>query len=195
VIFPLVVFDLGLLKIIRKIKKTEKEMRLLMLGLDNAGKTTVLMTFCGDDISEIPPTVGFNIKTVSVRDFKVNIWDVGGQKSIRSFWRNYFDTTDGLVWVVDSTDRHRLMDCKRELAVLLGEEKLRGSSLLILANKQDLQSALSLEDIAKVLELDTIKSSRECAVYSCSALDGGSVHKALDWIIDDIGSRMYSLRY
>jgi len=186
---------MGLLKIIRKLKKTEREMRILMLGLDNAGKTTALVSFCGGDVSEIPPTVGFNIKTILVREFKVNVWDVGGQKSIRSFWRNYFDTTDGLVWVVDSTDRHRLSDCKKELSTLLVEERLRGSTLLVLANKQDLPSALSVHEIANFLELDVIQKSRKCAVFSCSALDCASVQKALDWLIEDIGSRMYSLRY
>ena len=186
---------MGLLKIIRKLKKTEKEMRILMLGLDNAGKTTVLLCFCGEDTSEIPPTVGFNIKTITTRGFKVNIWDVGGQKSIRSFWRNYFDTTDGLVWVVDSTDRQRLCDCKKELSTLLVEERLRRSSLLILANKQDCPSAMSVDDIARFLELDVVQSIRECGVFPCSALDRASVQHALDWIIEDIGSRMYSLRH
>lgn len=186
---------MGLLKIIRKLKKTEREMRILMLGLDNAGKTTALLCFCGEDTSEIPPTVGFNIKTVRVRQFKVNVWDVGGQKSIRSFWRNYFDTTDGLVWVVDSTDRQRLSDCKRELSNLLIEERLRGSSLLILANKQDCPSALSVHEISSFLELDAVKTTRECGVFPCSALDRESIQKGLDWIIEDIGSRMYSLRH
>ena len=186
---------MGLLKIIRKIKKTEKEMRVLMLGLDNAGKTTALLSFCGEDVAEIPPTVGFNIKTIRVREFTVNIWDVGGQRSIRAFWRNYFDSTDGLIWVVDSTDRQRINDCKTALNTVLGEERLRGSSLLILANKQDLPSALSVIEIGKLLELDTVKIERKCAVFSVSALDRHSVQKAIDWIIEDIGSRMYTLRY
>ena len=166
-----------------------------MLGLDNAGKTTVLLTFCGDSISDIPPTVGFNIKTIPVDGLKVNIWDVGGQKSIRSFWRNYFDTTDGLVWVVDSSDHHRLLDCKAELDNLLKEERLCGASLLILANKQDLPGALSLHQIGEILQLDTIKSSRRCAVFPCSAYDKDSVDKCIKWIVTDVGNRMYSIRY
>ncbi|EER03874.1 ADP-ribosylation factor, putative [Perkinsus marinus ATCC 50983] len=143
---------MGLLKIVRKVKEQEREIRLLILGLDNAGKTTVLLRFNGEDISQIPPTVGFNIKTILFNDYKLNIWDVGGQKSIRSFWRNYFEATDGLVWVVDSLDRHRLSDCKEELHKLLREERLAGASLLILANKQDIAGALSPEEIRKVGE-------------------------------------------
>ena len=97
-------------------------MRLLMLGLDNAGKTTVVKKFNGEDIDLISPTLGFNIKTLEYRGFKLNIWDVGGQTSLRSYWRNYFEQTDGLIWVIDSADRMRLRDCKAELQSLLQQE-------------------------------------------------------------------------
>ena len=98
---------MGLLTILKKMKEKEKEVRLLMLGLDNAGKTTILKKFNGEDISTISPTLGFNIKTLEHQGFKLNIWDVGGQKSLRSYWKNYFETTDGLIWVVDSADKRR----------------------------------------------------------------------------------------
>ena len=78
--------------------------------------------FNGEDINLISPTLGFNIKTLEHRGFKLNIWDVGGQKSLRSYWRNYFECTDGLVWVIDSADKRRLEDCKSELHQLLNEE-------------------------------------------------------------------------
>ncbi len=91
-------------------------------GLDNAGKTTILKKFNGEDISTISPTLGFNIKTLEHNGYNLNIWDVGGQKSLRSYWRNYFETTDGLIWVVDSADKRRLEDCKQELHQLLQEE-------------------------------------------------------------------------
>jgi len=80
----------------------------------------------------------------------LNIWDVGGQKSLRSYWRNYFETTDGLIWVVDSADRRRLDDCKKELHQLLQEERLLGATLLVFANKQDLPGALSAEEVKEV---------------------------------------------
>jgi len=83
----------------------------LILGLDNAGKTTILKKFMGEDTSEIAPTLGFNIQTVEYDSFKLNIWDVGGQTTIRSYWRNYFEATDGLIWVVDSSDKMRLETC------------------------------------------------------------------------------------
>ena len=80
----------------------------------------------------------------------MNLWDVGGQKSLRSYWRNYFESTDGLVWVVDAADRMRLDACKDELNILLEEERLAGATLLVLANKQDLPGALSAQEIKDV---------------------------------------------
>ena len=83
----------------------------------------------------------------------LNLWDVGGQKSIRTYWRNYFEQTDGIIWVVDSVDRWRLEECKAQLHDLLGQEKLAGASLLVFANKQDLGGALSYQEIADILDL------------------------------------------
>ena len=98
-------------------------------GLDNAGKTTILKKFNGEDITTISPTLGFNIKTLEHNGYSLNIWDVGGQKSLRSYWRNYFETTDGLIWVVDSADKRRLEDCKKELHQLLQEEVCKHKSM------------------------------------------------------------------
>ncbi len=78
-------------------KKSEREARLLVLGLDNAGKTTILKTLSAEDIKNIMPTQGFNIKSLEREGFKLNVWDIGGQKAIRPYWKNYYDSTDGLV--------------------------------------------------------------------------------------------------
>ena len=136
---------MGLLTILKKLKEKEKEMRILMVGLDNAGKTTILRRFNGEDVNTIAPTLGFNIKTLEFRGYKLNVWDVGGQKTIRSYWRNYFEQTDAIVWVVDSADKRRLEVCRDELHQLLDQEKLAGATLLIFANKQDLLSSKPAE--------------------------------------------------
>uniref|UniRef100_A0A2K6S861 ARF like GTPase 2 n=1 Tax=Saimiri boliviensis boliviensis TaxID=39432 RepID=A0A2K6S861_SAIBB len=155
---------MGLLAILKKMKQKEREVRLLMLGLDNAGKTTILKKFNGEDIDTISPTLGFNIKTLEHRGFKLNIWDVGGQKSLRSYWRNYFESTDGLIWVVDSADRQRMQDCQRELQSLLLEE---------------------------ALELDSIRSHHWC-IQGCSAVTGENLLQGIDWLLDDISSRIFT---
>lgn len=182
---------MGLLTILKKMRQKERELRLLMLGLDNAGKTTILKKFNGEDIDTISPTLGFNIKTLEHRGFKLNIWDVGGQTSLRSYWRNYFESTDGLIWVVDSADQQRLQICKQELQSLLVEERLAGATLLIFANKQDLPGALSSNAIREALELDSIKSHHWC-IQACSAFTGENLLTGIDWLLDDISSRIFT---
>lgn len=125
---------MGLLSIIRKNKERDRELRLLFLGLDNAGKTTTLKRLLCEPTDEISPTFGFTIRTL-VRNryaarltqlynqylyaLELTTGDVGGQRALRPYWRNYFEKTDGVVWVVDSCDVHRLDDGKTELWSLL----------------------------------------------------------------------------
>src|SRR6185312_5776612 len=98
-------------------------------GLDNGGKTTILKKINGESVDGISPTLGFNIKTVEFEGYKLNLWDVGGQKSLRSYWRNYYEQTDGVIWVVDSADvdPQRLEESRKELYTLLNEERLGGA--------------------------------------------------------------------
>lgn len=184
---------MGLLSIIRKVKKKEKEMRILMVGLDNAGKTTIVKRINGEDTSGVSPTLGFNIKTMQYKSFRLNIWDVGGQKTLRSYWRNYYEQTDGLVWVVDSSDLRRLDDCKEELHNLLKEERLSGASLLVFANKQDIRGAINPADIAKILNLEVMDNSRNWQIVGCSAITGEGLLSGFDWLVSDIASRIYML--
>jgi len=161
-------------------------------GLDNAGKTTILKKFNGEDIESISPTLGFNIQTLEYAGLKLNVWDVGGQKTIRSYWRNYFEQTDGLVWVVDSADRRRLRDCREELHGLLAQEKLAGASLLIFANKQDLEGALSVGEIADTLGLGgDAFARRHWQIVACSAVTGAGLVGGIDWLVKDIASRIF----
>eukprot|EP00761_Pharyngomonas_kirbyi_P003754 gb/GECH01003758.1/.p1 GENE.gb/GECH01003758.1/~~gb/GECH01003758.1/.p1 ORF type:complete len:185 (+),score=50.96 gb/GECH01003758.1/:1-555(+) len=183
---------MGMLSILKKVKQKEKEIRLLMLGLDNAGKTTILKKFNGEDIDKIEPTLGFNIKTLEYKGYNLNVWDVGGQQTLRSYWRNYFESTDALVWVVDSSDKMRLKDCHQELHNLLKEEKLAGASLLIFANKQDLDGSLSPNEISNFLELDQIKTRHWC-ITPCSAFTGEGLVDGIEWVTLDVASRIFMM--
>ena len=186
---------MGLLKIIKKTKAKEKELRLLILGLDNAGKTTIVKKFLGEDTSQIAPTLGFQIKTIEHNGFKLNMWDVGGQTTIRSYWRNYFEQTEGLIWVVDSGDKLRLQDCKNELQSLLQQEKLAGATLFIFCNKQDVAGALSPKEIREALELDTMESiqGRHWSIMPCSAVTGHGLLEGIDWVVNDIKTRIFMM--
>lgn len=177
---------MGLLSLLRKLKQTpDRELRLLLLGLDNAGKTTLLKTLASEDVDHITPTQGFNIKSVSCEGFKLHVWDIGGQRKIRPYWRNYFDNTDVLLYVIDSSDRKRMEETGIELAEILGEEKLGGVPVLILANKQDLFNAAPASEIAEGLHLHTIRN-RAWQIQPCSATTGEGVKDGLDWVCKNI---------
>jgi ADP-ribosylation factor-like protein 2 len=165
------------------------------LGLDNAGKTTILKKLCNQPIDTVEPTLGFNIQTLQYLGYNLNLWDVGGQRSIRAYWRNYFEATDGLIWVVDGADPLRLELCKQELQNLLQQEKLAGSSLLIFVNKQDVDGSTSLEQIASLLELekDSRYQGRHCHLQGCSAITGEGLVEGMDWIVNDISNRIFML--
>uniref|UniRef100_A0A8C1RZ03 ADP-ribosylation factor-like protein 3 n=1 Tax=Cyprinus carpio TaxID=7962 RepID=A0A8C1RZ03_CYPCA len=169
---------MGLLSVLRRLKNSpEQEVRILLLGLDNAGKTTILKQLASEDISHITPTQGFNIKSVQSQGFKLNVWDIGGQRKIRPYWRNYFENTDLLIYVIDSSDRKRFDETAQELAELLDEEKLNMVPLLIFANKQDMTMAATAAEIAESLNLHTIRD-RIWQIQPCSALtaEGVQVH-------------------
>jgi ADP-ribosylation factor-like protein 3 len=179
---------MGLLSLLRKLKRSDKEARLLVLGLDNAGKTTILKKLSDEDITHIMPTQGFNIKSVVKDGFKLNVWDVGGQREIRPYWRNYFDNTDALVYVIDSADSERLEEVNVEISRLLEEEKLAGIPLLVFANKQDLLSALAASDIAAGLNLHALKD-RAWQIQPCSAKTGEGLAEGLEWLVKVVGEK------
>ncbi|KAI0299754.1 GTP-binding protein [Multifurca ochricompacta] len=181
---------MGLLTIIRKNRRKEREMRILFLGLDNAGKTTILKKLNDEDITSVSPTFGFNIKTFVHGRYTLNIWDVGGQRTLRPYWRNYFEQTDALVWVVDSCDRSRMDDCKEELYNLLLEDRLAGASLLVFANKQDIPGYMTDKEIEQALNLPGIKS-HQWNIISCSAVTGNNLLEGLNWVVSEVASRLY----
>ncbi|CDJ37606.1 ADP-ribosylation factor domain-containing protein, putative [Eimeria tenella] len=180
-----------LLKVLRKTKAREKELRILMLGLDAAGKTTFVRRLNGSEVDSVAPTLGFTIYPFSFQGFRLSVWDVGGQRTIRAFWRHYFECTDGLIWVVDSADRDRMKTCKEELHRLLKEERLAGVPVLILANKQDVPSALSPEGIKEALGLSDMSVSRHWAVIPCSAKNGTGLLEGISWLVSDIANRVF----
>jgi len=109
---------------------------------------------------------------------------------LRPYWRNYFEQTDALVWVVDSSDRLRMEDCKVELHRLLQEDRLAGASLLVFANKQDLSGAMSEVEIRDALSLMSL-TTHHWRILSCSAVLGTNLVKGLDWVVEEVAGRLY----
>ena len=113
----------------------KKEVRLLMLGLDAAGKTTILYKMKLNEVVNTIPTVGFNVETFQYKNIEFNAWDVGGQMKLRSMWSYYFDNVDALVYVIDSSDIDRLQENAETLHSLLNDQTLKNASVLVYANK------------------------------------------------------------
>jgi len=139
--------------------------------------------FCPqEDITHITPTQGFNIKSVQSDDFKLNVWDIGGQKHIRPYWKNYYQNTDAIVYIVDSADKRRVDEAGEELTELLAEDNLAKAPLLVFANKQDLLNALTAAELMKELDLTNIKD-RWVHIQACSAKTGDGLQEGLSQLL------------
>eukprot|EP00112_Aurelia_sp_Birch-Aquarium-sp1_P008910 Seg1996.1 transcript_id=Seg1996.1/GoldUCD/mRNA.D3Y31 product="ADP-ribosylation factor" protein_id=Seg1996.1/GoldUCD/D3Y31 len=134
--------------------------RILMLGLDAAGKTTILYKLKLNENVTTIPTIGFNVETVTpVKNVTFTVWDVGGQEKIRQLWRHYYQGSDGLLFVVDSSDIARLAEAKQELMnIILHEDMTQTCPVVILANKQDLPNAQRASILVERLGLTTLKN-------------------------------------
>ena len=159
----------------------KREYRVLMIGLDVAGKTTVLYQLkMGQTVTTIP-TMGFNVEMIEHKKNSFTMWDVGGQAKIRPLWRHYFTGNHALIFVVDSTDRDRMDEARAEIRRVLSHEDLRDCVLLVLANKQDLPSALSVEEVCNRMELDSV-SDRKWFIQGTVATTGEGLNEGLEWL-------------
>jgi len=162
--------------------------RILILGLDGAGKTTILYQLqCGEVVTTVP-TIGFNVENVTYKNVLFKVWDLGGQTSIRPYWRCYYQDTDAIIYVIDSADPDRLSISKEELVSMMEEEELRNAVLLVLANKQDLVGALSPEQISDCLGLANLKG-RQWQIFKASAIKGIGLHEGLDWLVNAVKNK------
>merc|ERR1739841_470749 len=103
---------------------SKREVRILMVGLDAAGKTTLLYKLKLGELVTTIPTIGFNVETVQYKNIHFTVWDVGGQDKIRPLWRHYYQNTQGVIFVVDSNDRERISEAAEELQKMLREDEL-----------------------------------------------------------------------
>lgn len=156
-------------------------MRILMLGLDAAGKTTILYRLKLGQAVTTTPTVGFNVETVAYRNVKFNVWDVGGQDKIRPLWRHYYTGTQGLIFVVDCADSDRIEEACQELHRIVNDREMKDAIILVFANKQDLKGALTPEDIPAKLDLNSI-TDRNWYVQPCVATTGDGLQEGLSWL-------------
>jgi len=166
----------------------KREMRILMVGLDAAGKTTILYKLKLGEIVTTIPTIGFNVETVEYKNISFTVWDVGGQDKIRPLWRHYFQNTQGIIFVVDSNDRERVSEAREELQRMLNEDELRDALLLVFANKQDLPNAMNASEITDKLGLQSLRQ-RTWYIQSTCATSGDGLYEGLEWLSNNLKRR------
>jgi len=154
-----------------------------MLGLDSAGKTTILYKFKVGVVVPTIPTIGFNVETLDYKNFHLTVWDIGGQDKLRCLWKHYFVGSGGLIYVVDSGDRARISIAREELHKLFTEPELVGVPLLVLANKQDLPKSMTTAEITQALGLGSADLGRKWNVQGCCATTGVGLFEGLEWLI------------
>lgn len=162
-----------------------------MVGLDNAGKTATVRGIQGESPEDVAPTVGFSKIDLKQGRFEVTIFDLGGGKRIRNIWRNYYAESYGVIFVVDSSDIERMEETKEAMTEVLNSPKISGKPVLVLANKQDREGALSEADVIETLSLEKLVNEHKCLcqIEPCSAVMGygkkidKSIKKGLYWLL------------
>jgi small GTP-binding protein len=155
-----------------------------MVGLDAAGKTTILFRLIRNEVVTTIPTIGFNVEVVKYKGINFTVWDVGGQDKIRRLWKHYYENTNALIFVIDSNDTDRLELAYRELGDLLNQPELKDAVVLVLANKQDLHRAASLSQIALGVSQRCTKHTFK--VQRCSATLGEGLDEGLSWLAEKL---------
>ncbi|CAG0922415.1 unnamed protein product [Notodromas monacha] len=163
----------------------DEEHKILIVGLDNAGKTTILYQFLLNEVVHTSPTIGSNVEEVIWKNIHFLMWDLGGQESLRASWNTYYTNTEFVILVVDSTDRERVSVARSELYNMLAQDELKKSGVLIFANKQDVKGSMSAAEISRHLNLTSIKTHR-WQIQSCCALTGEGLYQGLEWIANNL---------
>jgi len=169
-----------------------REARLMLAGLDGAGKTTVLYRLKNGHAVTTVPTMGFNVESLEYGKLRFTIWDLGGQEMIRRAWRHYAMGTEGLVFVVDSCDHARIEDASEELHMLLRAGELRKAKVLVYANKQDMPGAMTAAEIAEKLGLYSLVNNPWSIQQSC-AIHGDGLYEGINWLAAELSGQAVEL--
>jgi small GTP-binding protein len=165
----------------------KKDKRILMLGLDAAGKTTVLFQLKIGEVLNTVPTIGFNVEEVEYKNIRFTVYDVGGQERLRPLWRHYFHGSDALIYIIDSSDIDRYEKARDELyGIIYDDGFLSTAPVLIYANKQDLPNAMNVNKIADILQLNKLPNHRPWYIQSCIATNGSGLIEGLEWLRDKL---------
>ncbi len=160
-------------------------MNIAIIGLDNAGKSTTLNFLVEGQPSETIPTMGVNYQQIKLKKIQLNLIDLGGQKAFRQFWKGPLQTSQCMIFVIDSADKERFGEAKEELINAL-ELVPKQFPVLILANKQDLNGSVPKEDIIRTFELPNQFNGRDWHIENTSAITGAGLSEAFHWLYEHI---------
>ena len=171
-------------KILDFFSRSRNNFRIIILGIQNAGKTTILYRLSIGQLVKTTPTIGSNVEEISYNNVKLQAWDLGGQESSRSMWEVYFVNTDAVIYVIDTHDE-TFDESKAQFYKLLKHDALKNAIILIYANKQDLPGAKSMAEIISIYELDSIKD-HIWHIQPCSAHTGEGLITGMKWLSDQL---------
>jgi small GTP-binding protein len=155
------------------------------IGLDHAGKTSILYRLSLGEVVPTQPTIGSNVETIQHKNIEFQAWDLGGAISTRRLWEAYVVSAQAIVFVVDSADTARFLEAKTEFDHVASIEGLESTPILLLANKQDCAGAVSADQLAHVMELTSV-TSRPFRIQATSAVTGDGLVQGMDWLSDAI---------
>ena len=172
----------------------KEEARILILGLDAAGKTTILYRMKLGEVVTTIPTIGFNVETLVFQNLSLTVWDIGGRDKMRVLYRHYLANTHAFIYVVDSNDRERIEQAFEEMSRFLDEDELRDCPVLILANKQDLPNAMPADEVKNKL-VSTIPTivKRRLAVVPVTATTGEGLTEGFEWLVNQLQTKQSSV--
>jgi len=162
-----------------------EEHKICLVGLDNAGKTTILYQFLMNEVVHTSPTIGSNVEEVVWNNIHFVMWDLGGQESLRTAWNTYYSNTEFIILVIDSTDRERISVSKEELHRMLESDELHKASVLVFANKQDVAGCMTATEISQQLSLQNLRK-HQWQIQACCGLTGEGLYQGLEWIASKI---------
>jgi len=157
--------------------------KILLVGLDAAGKSTLLYQIKLKETVSTIPTLGFNVETVNFKNISFTMWDVGGQDRIRRLWHHYYQGTHAVIFMVDSADRERIEEAKRELHNILSADQMREAVLLVFANKQDLPGAMSVSEVISHLDFQSeAAKGRRSFCQASTVTTGAGIAEGMEWL-------------
>ncbi|XP_014855612.1 PREDICTED: ADP-ribosylation factor-like protein 14 [Poecilia mexicana] len=166
---------------------SKPQVQVLLLGLDNAGKSTLLYKLKHNASVSTVPTIGFNVEMLDARknrkNIAVTVWDVGGQDKMREHWQDYYQNAAAVVFVVDTSDFGRMDEARSEMERALRSDHLRGCPVVLLANKQDVSGALTVTEMKDRFNMRRMCAGRDWLVQPCSASTGFGVEEAFRRVI------------